>query len=485
MRYRIILSLLTIFTMWFRVNALNIDVNPYSFFADKGYAEIHLRVESGSVQFVELNGIKQASIEFVLMVRDVNGNVSYADKFILNGEITKDQRDLITVKRFYIQPGHYSIYLLATDLHLPENKLELETPFYVLEHWDGSRGLSDPILVADKIKLPEGQESETSRFGYLAEPLPYAYADTMHHVIYFMLEVYLNPADTAETFFVNYTISEKYKDNLNAKVLLSQYKKLERRNFQFLILPLSLKELPSGQYHLTAHLLTKDKQKITSRKHNFFKSNPLADIALLDMETQDQKTFANKIPDEELDYVLKAHVPVVANVQLPTLQTLIKGSSSAKKRKFINQYWTIRAPENPEISFDQYMEVARAVDKEYYSNVGYGFQTHRGYIFLKHGKPNNVLSIDNEPDSPPYEIWYYNKIMTTNQTNVRFLFWNESLAHNDYWLLHSTCYGERNNPAWETQLYDSVPDDKIGNTVDGTEVKKGINRQAKLYFNQF
>lgn len=485
MYYRIIFFLLTLFAVWNSGHALNIDVNPYSFFAEKSYAEIHLRVESESVQFTTINGVKQASIEFVLMVKDAQENIAYADKFILNGQITSDNIDLITVKRFYINPGLYSIYLLATDLNMPENKLELETPFQVLQNWDGSRGLSDPILVADKIKLPEGQESETARFGYLAEPLPYAYADTMHHVIYFMQEVYLHPSDSLETYFVNYTISEKYKDNLNAKVLLSQYKKLDKRSFQFLILPVSLKELPSGQYHLTTHLLTKDKQIITSRKHNFFKSNPLADIALLDIESEDQKNFANKISDEELDYVLKAHVPVVANVQLPTLQTLIRSGSPSKKRKFVNQYWTLRSPANPETSFDQYMEVAKAVDKEYYSNVGYGFQTHRGYIFLKHGKPNNVLSIDNEPDSPPYEIWYYNKIMTTNQTNVRFLFWNESLAHNDYWLLHSTCYGERNNPAWETQLYDSVPDDKIGNTVDGTEVKKGINRQAKLYFNQF
>ena len=131
------------------------------------------------------------------------------------------------------------------------------------------------------------------------------------------------------------------------------------------------------------------------------------------------------------------------------------------------------------------MEVARAVDKEFYSSVGYGFETHRGYMFLKHGKPSSVLSIDNEPDAPPYEIWYYNKIMTTNQTNVRFIFYNQSLAHNDFWLLHSTCYGERNNPAWEHQLYSSVSTEKTANDLHGEEVKRGWNRQARMYFNQF
>jgi GWxTD domain-containing protein len=205
----------------------------------------------------------------------------------------------------------------------------------------------------------------------------------------------------------------------------------------------------------------------------------------LEMETDDAASFAAGISEEDLDYVLKAHVPITGNIQLPTLQELIKSPNNNRKRKFIQQFWMKRSPASPAESYNKYMEVARAVDKEYYSNVGYGFQTHRGHIFLKHGKPSSILSIDSEPDAPPYEIWYYNKILTTNQTNVRFLFWNESLSHNDFWLLHSTCYGERNNPAWEAQLYKSVPNEMLDNTIDGTQVKPGWNRQARTYFNQF
>jgi len=100
-------------------------------------------------------------------------------------------------------------------------------------------------------------------------------------------------------------------------------------------------------------------------------------------------------------------------------------------------------------------------------------------------KPTNVVSIDTEPDAVPYEIWYYNNMPQTQQTNVRFLFYNPSLSHNDFKLLHSTCIGERVNSAWETVLYKSVPLERLGNSTDATQVKDNWNRNARRYFNEY
>ncbi|MFZ1703421.1 MAG: GWxTD domain-containing protein [Saprospiraceae bacterium] len=482
----IILILLFISLSTRPISALDLDVNIFSFYADKSYVEVHIRVDAKSVHYVEEGNKKTSSIEFILLANDGQKVAVYGDKFILNGIYSETNRDFIVVKRFYIEPGFYHLYVQAIDNNNIENKLELERQFDVMSNWDGQYGLSDPILMADKISAEEGSNDPMSRHGFLVEPLPYGYADTMHHTVYLLQEIYLPNVDSTEMYFLNFTISDQYKEVLTSKILLSQYKKLENKPFQFVLLPVSLKELPSGQYHLTTNLQTKDKKKLASRKINFFKSNPVADLSILYQQDMQGISFAAGIDDGELDYILKAHIPITDNIQLPTLQALIQGAQNQKKRKFIHQYWTKRSPSHPAEAFEKYLEVARAVDKEYYSNVGYGFQTHRGHIFLKHGKPSSVLSIDNETDAPPYEIWFYNKIMTTNQTNVRFLFWNESLAHNDFWLLHSTCYGERNNPGWESQLYKSIPEeDKTGNSIDGREIKRGLNRQAKIYFNQF
>lgn len=466
--------------------ALEVDMNVYSYLADKTYAEVHLRVQESSVQAYEENGVFKVGVEFMVIVFNQQGAVTYGDKFILNGLRGENPKDYVAIKRFFVLPGIYKVHVTAKDLYAENNSQEFERMVSVFEDWDGRHGLSDPLFTAQLTPVADDMDAANSRHGYYFEPLPYSYADTIHDSVVLFQEIYLPVRDSVETYYLNYTISDQYKNNLESKVLISQYKKLDSKGFQFVAIPVSLKELASGEYHLSTYLVTRDKKKYASRKMNFYKSNPAADLALLEISAnENMKPFLTGLDASELDYILKAHVPITPNSQLPTLQQLIKSESTAAKKKFIEQYWQKRSAENPSEAYEKYMEVARAVDKEFYSNVGYGFQTHRGYIFLKHGKPSNVLTIENEPDAPPYEIWYYNKIQTTNQTNVRFLFWNESLSHNDFWLLHSTCYGERNNPSWETQLYKAAPEDKIGNTVDATEVKKGINRLAKVYFHQF
>jgi hypothetical protein len=65
---------------------------------------------------------------------------------------------------------------------------------------------------------------------------------------------------------------------------------------------------------------------------------------------------------------------------------------------------------------------------------------------------------------------------------VKFLFYNPSLGHNDYKLLHSTCRGELNNPAWEVELYSKSPNERIGNTIDARNVQDNFNRNARRYF---
>jgi len=131
------------------------------------------------------------------------------------------------------------------------------------------------------------------------------------------------------------------------------------------------------------------------------------------------------------------------------------------------------------------MEIAKAVDKTYQRNVGFGFESDRGYIFLKYGKPNNIVSVEDEPTAPPYEIWIYNYLEETKQTDVKFLFYNKTLAANDMQLLHSTVRGEYSNPRWELELYGNDPNTASINQIDGRNASPGFNRRAREYFTDF
>ncbi len=154
--------------------------------------------------------------------------------------------------------------------------------------------------------------------------------------------------------------------------------------------------------------------------------------------------------------------------------------------QFLFAFWANRQPNHPEAAYKQYMEVARAVDNLYSSGFGHGFETDRGYTFMKYGKPSDIVSVEDEPSAPPYEIWIYYDFPQTTQSNVKFLFYNPTLVGDDYRLLHSTARGEIQNPQWELELYRDAPNDISGsNFVDATGVEDNLYRVASRYFNDF
>ena len=185
----------------------------------------------------------------------------------------------------------------------------------------------------------------------------------------------------------------------------------------------------------------------------------------------------------ELRYSLKAIASNVDAGSVEVLNLVIKNRDVEAQRRYLYSFWA-GIDKNPEEAYTRYMEVARAVDETYKSAFGYGFETERGRIFMKYGKPSNVITVENEPSAPPYEIWFYDKVPGDRpQSDVKFLFYNPSLAGGNYQLLHSTCIGEVSNPAWEVELYrDSQSLDNLG--VDAVRAGPGINRRAREYFNE-
>ncbi|MEK7253111.1 MAG: hypothetical protein AAB316_00070, partial [Bacteroidota bacterium] len=107
----------------------------------------------------------------------------------------------------------------------------------------------------------------------------------------------------------------------------------------------------------------------------------------------------------------------------------------------------------------------------------------RGNIFMKYGAPNDVISVENDPSAPPYEIWFYNQFPQTGQNNVKFLFYNPSLADNGFLLLHSNARGEINNPRWEIELYRNAPtESEDSDFIGGTRMQDNVGRHARRLF---
>lgn len=105
---------------------------------------------------------------------------------------------------------------------------------------------------------------------------------------------------------------------------------------------------------------------------------------------------------------------------------------------------------------------------------------------MKYGKPDEIQEVFDDPSAPPYEIWFYNKLVSTGQNNVRFVFYNPDLIENGHRLLHSTARGEWNNPKWEVMLYSNASNEiQGGNPVDATRMQDNWGRQARRLYNDF
>ena len=253
-----------------------------------------------------------------------------------------------------------------------------------------------------------------------------------------------------------------------------------------MLLKLPIDKLPSGNYHVLVEVFDKLKNTVDVKKIDFIRSNPEFDKEYWMSYNEDEDySFVTDFSDEELDYALRAISAIVYEPKKSLMNFIIREAPPRARKKFLIDFWNEFSPSAPEVSYYKFMEVAKAIDIEFNSNVGYGFETDRGYMFLRYGKPSNVLSIDTEPDSYPYEIWYYNYLKETNQTNVRFIFYNKSLVHNDFSLLHSTCIGERQFPAWEAELYRKGLEVPGNNPIDDLNVQDNWQRNARRYFNDF
>jgi hypothetical protein len=118
---------------------------------------------------------------------------------------------------------------------------------------------------------------------------------------------------------------------------------------------------------------------------------------------------------------------------------------------------------NPEGAWIKYKAEVDKVNANYGTQIMRGYQTDRGRVYLQYGPPDQIVPMNNEPSSYPYEIWQYytirgnatddvNNPQNTTQSNRRFVFANFDLVTNNYQLIHSDARGEVRDDRWKVRL---------------------------------
>lgn len=459
--------------------ALDASVSYASFkTASQNYIEVYLKLIGNTLDYKSVDSLNyQATAEILILLKQDSNIVQY-DKYNLNSPITQTTIDFIDVKRFLVDNGTYDLEVTIRDVNREGSAKTYKKSIVIDYQGDGL--LQSDIQLLSTFEVSK-EVNPMVKHGYYMEPLAFNFYGKKASTLIFYNELYDTDKSIGDAFAVRYRI-EKMS---NQQVVMVRNKKRQPKAINILLLQLDIRELASGNYRLVVEIRNRSNELLSSKSVDFQRSNPLLELENGEYGGNLSNEFVAKLDASALRYGLKAIAPTVDDANVQVLNMVIASKDTVAQQRFLLTHWAAKNPSHPELAYEEYMKVARVVDRTFQSGFGYGFETDRGFIFLKYGKPHDIVSVNNDPTAPPYEIWAYNNFPYTNQQNVKFLFFNPSLASNDFILLHSNARGELNNPNWEADLYRKAPKDANGNDYFDDNNASFFNQNARNYLQDF
>jgi GWxTD domain-containing protein len=479
-----IISLLLLLSLPFSgIRALDLSVHHATFKgAGSDYVELHLHVVGSTVNFISIDSSTlQASLDIMVLFSQGDQIVRY-DKFRLRSPKTAFPINFSDLHRYALEPGVYRLVVQVRDLNLPDNEAKYEADFEL--GYSRNQLEQSDILLLSHFRA-ENSESPFVRGGYFMEFLPFHFYPKEASRLSFFCEIYNADQAIGEDFVVSYSIEKEVGAQKKETVLIG-HKRRSPEPVNTLLLQMDIDQLASGNYELVVEVRDRNRELLSEKRIRFKRSNPYLEASMesLSGTTLDEE-FVSELDADQLRYSLKAIASRLPGTEVDILNRVLKDGNLKAQRLYLFSYWSRQNPNQPRVAYNEYMEMAQAVDKLFKSSFGHGFETDRGHIFLKYGRPDDIIEEYNDPSAPPYEIWLYHYFPTTKQTNVRFIFYNPTLAAGDFQLLHSTARGELNNPQWEIMLYRNTPNEMRGSTIDALEMEDNFGRQARQRFRDF
>ncbi len=467
----------------FTANALDTGVS-YSIYTngEQHYIEINIEIAAASVTFKAVDSTRlQAGVETLILIKQ-GEKVQNFEKYLLNSPITERPETLLDVKRMALPNGKYELEITFVDKFDSTNRDVFKSIFEI--NFSDKIHLSEIQLLRD-FKPDNSMDNPFVKNGYFLEPLPFNFYNRMATRLAFYAEIYnSNKIAGLTDYAVRSVIEQQMGNNLSRLVSVGTQKK-KVSDIDAVLIQMDISNLVSGNYLLTVELRNRAGELLAERKLEFQRSNPFKTLTANELTPEIlDKQFTKDLDEETLRYAIRAAAPNAENDESETIKLMLKGTDLKPMRLFLFNFFVRRDANNPELEFNKYMETARAADKTFKSGFGLGFETDRGRTFMKYGRPDDLVHVEDDPAAPPYEIWVYYNFPKTKQTNVKFLFYNPTLAGADFITLHSNARGEINNPRWERELYRRNAGEEYqgDNYHDATKMQGNFNRNARRYF---
>ncbi len=374
--------------------------------------------------------------------------------------------NILELKRYFITRGFTRIELTLTDVNDTNNKCSVTDTFTVPPKTNGpffgGPELIDTSFAADA-------RTPFRKHGAQYIPLCISFYENYRSSLNYYGEIYQfsNVAGIDYPLTQSVYISKKQNQSPYEKYL--RLDTLSDSSRGFFDGSFDISDLPSGNYYLNFSIGDRGHNTLAHRSIFFQRMNTLPpkvstaaakaardtmvdNINVLDLE----KTFVAKYDNNHLKAILKMLLPVSNPVATRAIQSLLKKPDDLYVRYFIYNHFVGINKAKPEKAWKEYAEKVKEVNKMYGSNGRLGYETERGFMYLRYGPPSENIPVLHENGALPYELWQYNLLtdMTGKHvSNAVVLFYKSSETDFDFRVLHTNIPGELHNIGWRSFLF--------------------------------
>ncbi|MGN6566605.1 MAG: GWxTD domain-containing protein [Flavipsychrobacter sp.] len=464
---------------WFRISlfllfvslqagAIDALVTHCTFFDKKPYVEIYWQISPLSLRFTKLEDGKLVSrMRISCIIKNDTGVIVNDQSYVRTPEYAslKDvmNETMLNMRRFDISDGEVKLELKLEDMVDTLNKFDYKDSFLV--NTATTKPFFSDIELLDTF-YKSSQESIFLKNGEQHIPLCANFYDDGRNTLNYYGELYNTEHSNIFPLLLRIYISQKPLESPYQRYITID--SVHKNNKQFYSGNFNIASLPSGNYYLNFSLEDKEGLVVASKSLFFQRSNTKASSLATDSSQTDtgfvnintlnlNKTFIGKYSLVQAQAILKMLIPVSSPVEMQAIRAFLKKPDDLYMRYFIYNHFSTVNPKNPDEAWKEFANQVKEVNKLFGSDVTPGYETDRGFIYLKYGKPTERIQVENEVGALPYEVWQYNslsaKVAGTNQTNAVFLFYRPTEFLTDMKLLHSTVPGEVRNTQWRSFLY--------------------------------
>ncbi|MEM7162798.1 MAG: GWxTD domain-containing protein [Bacteroidota bacterium] len=452
------LLIATLLTIQFSANNLRVTFDYKVFYVpgEGNMIECYFNFEGNSINFIPVEeGYKQGQIESTLILKRFQDIIDFEKSIVKSPEISgKSSIDFYDQKRLIAPDGDYILEIELKDVNNPDSEIVKHELDISIRNPKNKTFVSDIQLVAGYAKA-EGN-LEWSKSGYDIIPYLSSHYGQNFDELLFYSEVYNSNKEMGEKqdLLLSYFIEDLNSEEVVSDIIAR--KRIESAEVIPVFSKLNITDLASGKYNFVVEVRNRNNEVIAQKKRVISRNNPISPNipAVANLE----ETFADKFvfKDTLLEHIHSLR-PIASNLERTIIENYPETYTLRNLKTFFYNFWKERNPINPEDEWEHYKTQVEKVEELFATRHKKGWQTDRGYVYLKYGPPNTVVDKTREEGAYPYYIWHYYKAGKFN--NGRFVFYNKEFAREDYELLHSNVRGERRNDKWNVMLHSrNTPD---------------------------